>query len=674
MSLGSLKGMGGLTRSLFAGNSLEDFMTGATVVSHERADPTFEEQKKIAEAIGKERGETLAEKSGSIEEVEINATKNLVEEGFVPYSHKKDWNLRDAEEKFHIVHPLVQLVHDKILEMQPYPVEKFDDAIPSKPVKSRGRKLLYLGIAAVLGTIGLGAYYINDQNQKREQRINQLATVMPRSKGMGFDDKFQKYAVNNIFNQTLLNGGRVYNIDPSLLDHGLQVYGSFAKIPSVNLAGINSTQLAEIHRNSLQDPRKNTDANTQTEETAQLCLDLNLAGKSLGTPTIRGLGNLSIAYRSGLPKFDKIGEWLFTNASQLSGDIVDFSPIRFNSSDDNDVYIVPIPSRETYITAKQLQSIKESGFDIEKHPEMFMGLNGKIITDAWCIFDNPGGINSVEKNLTPSDSRVSDLMMLQWQLDSQFTPQFNGTSKPYNRDFPWYNSTELVRTYTDANERIDKNGIRVDLFNKFYLAPVTYSIKDQKIVTGIEGATIDLQQASSEYKTIAALYPNGTVIGHYDNQSHDVRFYFEDWLLDRSHNGLLNTVAQYKIFEESLVKNWKYGDFVKFIAGYERWNSRIPELEGIEYVIPSVLRMAGFPTIHINIEPTPSGAPNREWAINLPPFIVEKLYQEFPNAKVLFGPGYSFGLYSCEDGLLDDGIKKVLIMLGNKTVYLMKKD
>ena len=232
---------------------------------------------------------------------------------------------------------------------------------------------------------------------------------------------------------------------------------------------------------------------------------------------------------------------------------------------------------------------------------MFLGLNGKIIANSYSIFDNPYGINYYEKNLTASDKRILDLILLQWNLYSQFAPQLGGEDKLYNRDFPWYNSTELTKLYPDKNE------LRIALFKLFYLPAATFSIKDDKVVTGIEGARIDLLQSYDEYKKIVSLYPNGT-IGRWNE---DPRVFYKGWLADRFNHGLSNTVGEYVGFDNAtiqyfvdkidwdeiefqnkidqsygldqfLTKNWKHWDLVKFIVGYERWRP-YGEVEEIKY-------------------------------------------------------------------------------------------
>lgn len=421
-------------------------------------------------------------------------------------------------------------------------------------------------------------------------------------------------------------------------------------------------------------------------------------------PTVHGLNNVTIANKQlGLPEFDKSMLWRLANCTQKSGDIVDFTPIVFKGVNSSDVYITPVPARETWITAELLKNIEESGFDIKNHPEMFLGLNGKIVTNAWCAFDNPFGISYTEKQvsnrtITPADPGFLDLVKLQWNLYSQFVPQRNGSELLYNRDFPWYNSTELKKLYPDKNE------MKAALFNLFYLPAGTYSIKDGKRIYGIEGARVSLTDADNEYKNIVGLYPNGKVYAW--GKDRDIRAFYYTWLADRSEHELINTVKKYvgnltsdaiwniilnndnfnEIFENNyngldqfLTKKFEYWNLVKFITGYERWNpkvyeSEVGEMEGINHVMPEVLRIAGFPVNHINIEPTPSGAANREWTVGLPPYIVQSMNKYFPNSRITLVPGYGFGLHSCEDGLIKDGIKETYVLLGDKSLYLMKND
>jgi len=340
----------------------------------------------------------------------------------------------------------------------------------------------------------------------------------------------------------------------------------------------------------------------------------------------------------------------------LNPEIIDFDPIVFKSVDGNHVYLIPNPARESWLTCEILKRIKESGFSIEKYPEMFLGLNGKIVANAWCIFNESPyfSIAGMEERINNRTIKVTDedvlnLMMLQWDLYSQFSPQRNGSNLLYNRDFPWYNSTELKALYPDKNE------LRVALFKLFYLPETTYSMKEGKRVFGIKAGETSLLEAKKEYETIASLYPNGK-IGKWNE---DPRDYYYGWLGDRAGNGLNNTVAQYLGIDPGLVfrvknwvewlgevkdndgidgyltKNWEYWDLVKFIVGYERWNPKggAHEAEGIAYIIPETLRMFGFPTDLTIISPAPLGAGGSEWSISLPYPTVESMKKHFPKFK-----------------------------------------
>ncbi|MEM3605957.1 MAG: hypothetical protein QXQ04_09310 [Candidatus Bathyarchaeia archaeon] len=592
-----------------------------------------------------------------------------------------------------------------------------DDHGEGKSSRRREYGLALLGILAAAITLGI---YI--PMEKKNQRISQLKSLgLTEEQAHSFDSIFSRYAddsfFNSNYNQTALDFARYYGLNPVQAQKAFDVYKSFMKanefLSFTNTNGydglrflqecpefaedyqivlpiysINSTFPRIVYNCFLLDPQITMDRKALALDALKFYLNLGLVNKKLHLPTIHGLNNLTIAEKQlGLPGFDRDTYWIFTNSTQRPEGkyLLDFSPIVFKSVNSSDVYLIPKPARETWITVELLKMIKESGFDIENHPEMFLGLNGKIITNAWCIFDNPYGISYYEKMLNNrtislTDQDVLDLMMLQWNLYSQFAPQLNGSHFLYNRDFPWYNSTELIALYPDINE------LRCALFKLFYLPSETFSIKDGVRKYGIEGATKSLTDALDEYKTIAGLYPNGTVIGHYDKQPHDVRFYYEDWLLDRSHNGLSNTVAQYRTFDQFLTEHWKYWDLVKFIVGYERQNRKTGgEWEGIQFVIPGVLRMFGFPNSLVLINPEPLGSGGREWSVSLPLYIIKSMREQFPNTNILFGPGYTFGLYSCGDGLIKergidvyhqpitDGIKEVYDFILYEPVYLMKK-
>ena len=106
-------------------------------------------------------------------------------------------------------------------------------------------------------------------------------------------------------------------------------------------------------------------------------------------------------------------------------------------------------------------------------------MNGKIIANAYSIFDASYGINYAEeiingRTLKPTDKDVWDLIMLQWNLHSNKAPQLGGENKLYNRDFPWYDSDKLDLLYQDANNR------RQALFFLFFLDNATFDMKKKK--------------------------------------------------------------------------------------------------------------------------------------------------------------------------------------------------
>jgi len=141
---------------------------------------------------------------------------------------------------------------------------------------------------------------------------------------------------------------------------------------------------------------------------------------------------------------------------------------------------------------------------------MFEGLNGKIIANAYSIFDAPYGIKYAEefingRTLKPTDKDVWDLIMLQWNLYSNKALQLSGGDKLYNIDFPWYDSERLASLYKNPNAR------RQALFFLFFLDNATFDIEQGRVVVGLEGAKRALIQAEEEYKIISSLYPDGKV-------------------------------------------------------------------------------------------------------------------------------------------------------------------
>jgi len=136
--------------------------------------------------------------------------------------------------------------------------------------------------------------------------------------------------------------------------------------------------------------------------------------------TIKAIGYYGIAVidRKLPENFNEI--YLLTKATQIEkyGDkLVNFSPIVFPYTNKINFILLPDVGREIWLLAKHLKLIRDSGFDILNHPEMFEALNVKVIASAYLIFDAPYGIASAERfisgrELKPTDSEVLDLIML----------------------------------------------------------------------------------------------------------------------------------------------------------------------------------------------------------------------------------------------------------------------
>lgn len=433
-----------------------------------------------------------------------------------------------------------------------------------------------------------------------------------------------------------------------------------------------------------------------TDYAARLGLQLNFDEIKSTDATAKAIGYYAIAVKDKRLPEELDALKILTAGTQIEkyGDkLVDFSPIIFYSVDGNDYVLEIDKPRNIWMLAKQMYLINQTGFPIIRHPEVFEGLNGKIIANAYSLFDAKYGISYMEKEvnnriITPTDKDVWDLIMLQWKLYSD--KAFN-KSALYNRDFPWYNSTQLDNLYQDKNTR------RQALLFLFYLPNTTWDLENQTKVFGIEGAKVSLIQADKEYQKISELYPDGKLYNKFFGNV-DLRWYYYDWVGDRGAHELSNTVKQYvgldwkalaKIIrdhpldywnylkdydglDQYLTKNWSYWDLVKAIASYERWN--VGEIKG-SYIQRDVFKIFGFPYWGIGIKPNPPGTPVGEWGITLPQYIVDGLEEKFGSDSIFHTPGNIFGLYACKDGLIQDGIQEVFVMIPQSTdrIYLMKE-
>jgi hypothetical protein len=197
-----------------------------------------------------------------------------------------------------------------------------------------------------------------------------------------------------------------------------------------------------------------------------------------------------------------------------------------------------------------------------------------------------------------------------------------------------------------------------------------------------------VKQLPIEYEKIKEMYPDGKVYAW--GKERDIRELYYSWLDDRYHHGLSNTVDQFiggwednkyhtieslewlqskNSIDQFLTNNWKPWDLIKFIYAYESYNADKWGGEWImyRYGLPIAFKAFGIPHgaphetwspgIHINYSPEliHAGAPSVEWSVTLPDYVVSNLKSKFPD--IVIGYGNYFGLYSCKDGLIKDGLK-----------------
>jgi len=264
--------------------------------------------------------------------------------------------------------------------------------------------------------------------------------------------------------------------DGSVSSSELERARNFAQLA----AGIYETVLSAVLSEGnfyirVPDPVKTADYSSN------LALKLGLDGSRTSKAVAKALAYYGIAVvNRGLPEnLEELA--MLVEAAGIEGygsKLVDFTPITFHSTEGDFTYVMD-PGRDAWMLAKHLKLINDTGFNILKHPEMFEGLNGKIIANAYSLFDAEYGINYAEqfisgRTLKPTDKDVWDLIMLQWNLYSNKAPQLGGGGKLYNRDFPWYDSDKLDALYQDDNTR------RQALFFLFYLDNGAFDIEAAK--------------------------------------------------------------------------------------------------------------------------------------------------------------------------------------------------
>lgn len=82
---------------------------------------------------------------------------------------------------------------------------------------------------------------------------------------------------------------------------------------------------------------------------------------------------------------------------------------------------------------------------------------------------------------------------------------------------------------------------------------------------------------------------------------------------------------------------------------------------GIDFFIPQTLQYFGSPAGHVAIDPVPPAVSRKEWAVNVPNYIIEEPSNKFGADNLIYGRDSLFGLYNCKDGLIKDGVKDVFM-------------
>jgi hypothetical protein len=564
--------------------------------------------------------------------------------------------------------------------------------------------LLVIAILVVVLLLALVQRVPTSAPEEREDhRLEQLKSIMPEEKARKFIGKYGFLAVDNRFNDTVLNFARIFAMDEGLADY-IKLKNSSTMI----LVSKNESLLREIHRNSLFD-KSVKDKYKQTEDASNLILELNLADKNLYSQTIHAIGNLTNAFNS-LPSLDRNTIWLLTNATQnpvYGKNIVDFEPIVIEDAAGTvHVFKSSDVARDTWMIAylfKERPALAEQG-------KKFEWINRMIQQVAWDIFDDIYGPNGewVEPTcgkehspeyLKPADGKV-------WEVILGFHDYMDALPSKLQKDkipivFPYWDSDLLKQVIADKTNRT------IALFYLADLPPFTFNPNTKQFVTGIEGMKLFVKQLSIEYEKIKEAYPDEKVYAW--GKERDIRALYYSWLDDRYHHGLSNTVDQFvggwednkfhnpygnmewlqskNGIDQFLTNNWKPWDLIKFIYAYERYNDEwIEEWIMYRYGLPIAFKAFGIPHGAPHETWLPGivadsyklrEVPPAEWSVTLPDYVVSNLKSKFPDTVI--GYGNYFGLYSCKDGLIKDGLKlnetfPILQWIRDvKHIYLMKK-
>ena len=533
--------------------------------------------------------------------------------------------------------------------------------------------------------------YAIDLGMEKFEIIRVLDMIKVLDEDEEQDDNEKRFVEVLVENKELLNSNfYIYYLNEILKDKKVDD----EEIKRFEIFSKNSKRIYEILKN------KNFEI---LDYSLNLSLRFDSDKRILKNATTKAISYYSIAIvEEKLPEnFEEISLLLKASEMENGDDLIDFPTLVFKSVDGKDFVYKTDVARNTWMIAKFLKKNYEIGIDILKHPELFRAINIKITANSFSLFDARYGISFYEKlknrSIKVTDEEVWDLIIFQWKIDLNKTPQFGKSDIPYNRDFPWYNYSEYKKLYSDE----------IPLFYFFLLNPATVSISLLKKVTGIEAARESLINGEILMERILRNYSNKDFL-----ERAEIDYY--KWLEDRrgylEAPRLVNTIYQFvrwKIEETTLaeierkegdwrkirerdgidqflLKNWKYWNLIHQVIGYlygfyivgPIWEGEL-ETNVIQFFSPESLRAFGFPSQLISIYPLfqMKNRVGNEWATSFPDYIIEKLKEKF-GENIVIGPGNLFGVFCSKEGLVKDGIKRIYLnLLGDETqgtIYLMK--
>jgi hypothetical protein len=436
--------------------------------------------------------------------------------------------------------------------------------------------------------------------------------------------------------------------------------------------------------------------------------------------TIKAIGYYGIAVNDRkLPEhFEAIN--LLTKGTQIEkyGDnLVDFEPIVFKNvhywnlgeSSEKQMKVGDVvigsydKARDTWMIAELLKRRPE----LVDQPKKFEWINKMMQEVSFCIFDDPWGPKKYGEYYKPTDEVIWKDVIL------PFHDYMDNLPKNLQRD-----GLPIALHYWDSDlldqEIKDKTNRTIALYYlselpSYFVKPGDYYINEYGVyvgrkITGLEGIKAFVNYLPEEYNKIASLYPWGKVEWNRYYVSPFDEYY--EWLHDRYHNGLKNTVTEflggwdenkahatfprtydwlenYNGVDQYLTKEWNSWRLIKFIIGYNWARGDYVEIDTYRHGYPLDFRAFGIPEGALKQTYDPAiirnwtydlvGTKIGEWAVCLPDHIAEKLKDK--NEDIVLGYGNYFGLYSLKDGLLKDSyyFKYLAQRIRDKVIILWMK-